>query len=140
MLRLLLPITMAFSISVAHAQTSPDDSVTLRKLADEVLTHSTAYANLRILTKEIGGRLAGSFPVDNGDEILLVSDQGQLIRIPVNQVRLAGRNTQGVIIFRKHQDEHVVSVERLAEAGGEDEVDEDPDEGPDAEEAGDAPA
>ncbi|HEY8915070.1 MAG TPA: M20/M25/M40 family metallo-hydrolase [Chitinophaga sp.] len=60
MLRSLLPIALAFSISVAHAQTSSDDSVTLRKLADEVLTHSTAYANLRILTKEIGGRLAGS--------------------------------------------------------------------------------
>jgi DNA gyrase subunit A len=66
------------------------------------------------LTKR-GGRLAGAFPVEDGDQILLVSDQGQLIRVPVNQVRLAGRNTQGVIIFRKHEDEHVVSVERLPE-------------------------
>ncbi|WP_334162811.1 DNA gyrase subunit A [Phenylobacterium sp.] len=74
------------------------------------------------LTKR-GGKLAGSFPVDETDQILLVSDQGQLIRIPVRQVRLAGRNTQGVIIFRKHQDEHVVSVERLADTG-EDEADE----------------
>lgn len=73
------------------------------------------------LTKR-GGKLAGSFPVDEGDEILLVSDQGQLIRIPVRQVRLAGRNTQGVIIFRKSADEHVVSVERLAEPAGDDEV------------------
>ena len=71
------------------------------------------------LTKR-GGRLAGSFPVDEADQILLVSDQGQLIRIKVSQVRLAGRNTQGVIIFRKHQDEHVVSVERLADAGDDD--------------------
>ncbi|WP_309092523.1 DNA gyrase C-terminal beta-propeller domain-containing protein, partial [Phenylobacterium sp.] len=77
------------------------------------------------LTKR-GGKLAGSFPVEDGDEILLVSDQGQLIRIPVRQVRLAGRNTQGVIIFRKGADEHVVSVERLADTGGdEDEVDAD---------------
>jgi DNA gyrase subunit A len=64
-----------------------------------------------------GGRLAGSFPVEDGDQLLLVSDQGQLIRVPVNQVRLAGRNTQGVIIFRKHEDEHVVSVERLPDQG-----------------------
>jgi DNA gyrase subunit A len=71
------------------------------------------------LTKR-GGRLAGSFPVDEGDQILLVSDQGQLIRVPVNQVRIAGRNTQGVIIFRKHEDEHVVSVERLADSGEDD--------------------
>jgi DNA gyrase subunit A len=68
-----------------------------------------------------GGRLAGAFPVEDGDQILLVSDQGQLIRVPVNQVRLAGRNTQGVIIFRKHNDEHVVSVERLPDQGDSDE-------------------
>ncbi|WP_298740945.1 M20/M25/M40 family metallo-hydrolase [uncultured Chitinophaga sp.] len=59
MLRFLLPLTLACSISIAHAQQN-DDSLTLRKLADEVLTHSTAYANLKVLTKEIGGRLAGS--------------------------------------------------------------------------------
>jgi DNA gyrase subunit A len=68
------------------------------------------------LTKR-GGRLAASFPVEESDEILLVTDQGQLIRTPVRQVRVAGRNTQGVTIFRKGADEHVVSVERLADAG-----------------------
>ncbi|MFN3522374.1 MAG: DNA gyrase subunit A [Phenylobacterium sp.] len=70
------------------------------------------------LTKR-GGRLAASFPVEETDEILLVTDQGQLIRTPVSQVRIAGRNTQGVTIFRTAADEHVVSVERLADAGGE---------------------
>jgi len=83
------------------------------------------------LTKR-GGRLAGAFPVEDGDQILLVSDQGQLIRVPVNQVRLAGRNTQGVIIFRKHEDEHVVSVERLPEQD-EDENGDDGDGVPEAE-------
>jgi DNA gyrase subunit A len=73
------------------------------------------------LTKR-GGRLAASFPVDDSDQILLVTDQGQLIRTPVGQVRLAGRNTQGVTIFRKGAEEHVVSVERLADAGEDDEV------------------
>ena len=68
------------------------------------------------LTKK-GGRLAASFPVEDTDEILLVTDQGQLIRTPVSQVRIAGRNTSGVIIFRKGADEHVVSVERLADNG-----------------------
>ncbi len=79
------------------------------------------------LTKR-GGQLVASFPVDQSDEILLVSDQGQLIRVPVGQVRIAGRNTQGVTIFRKAEDEHVVSVERLAEAGGDDAGDEPGDE------------
>ncbi|MFN3585569.1 DNA gyrase subunit A [Phenylobacterium sp.] len=71
------------------------------------------------LTKR-GGRLAASFPVEEGDEILLVTDQGQLIRTPVSQIRMVGRNTSGVIIFRKGADEHVVSVERLAEPAGND--------------------
>ncbi|MGH6985978.1 MAG: DNA gyrase subunit A [Caulobacteraceae bacterium] len=66
-----------------------------------------------------GGHLTASFPVDEGDEILLVTDQGQLIRVPVAQIRIAGRNTQGVTIFRTAAEEHVVSVERLEGAGEE---------------------
>jgi DNA gyrase subunit A len=73
------------------------------------------------LTKK-GGRLAASFPVEDTDEILLVTDQGQLIRTPVSQVRMVGRNTSGVIIFRTSEDEHVVGVERLAEAASDDEI------------------
>jgi len=69
------------------------------------------------LTKR-GGRLVASFPVEESDELLLVSDQGQLIRVRVAQVRIAARNTQGVTIFRKAGDEHVVSVERV-EGGAE---------------------
>jgi len=60
-----------------------------------------------------GGRLVASFPVEQSDEILLVTDQGQLIRCPVGEIRIAGRNTSGVTIFRTAEDEHVVSVERL---------------------------
>ena len=55
--------------------------------------------------------------MDDFDELLLVSDQGQLIRVPVAQVRVAGRNTQGVIVFRTTENEHVVSVERLEGRG-----------------------
>ena len=65
-----------------------------------------------------GGRLAASFAVEEFDEILLVTDQGQLIRTPVAQVRIVGRNTAGVTIFRTAAEEHVVSVERLADQGG----------------------
>jgi DNA gyrase subunit A len=56
--------------------------------------------------------------VEEHDEILLVTDQGQLIRTPVAQIRVVGRNSQGVIIFRTTEEEHVVSVERLADPGG----------------------
>ena len=89
------------------------------------------------LTKK-GGRLVASFPVENTDEILLVTDAGQLIRCPTAEIRIAGRNTSGVTIFRTAEDEHVVSVERLegdgesSDDGAADEgLDEGPDEGPD---------
>ena len=65
-----------------------------------------------------GGKLVASFPVEEGDGILLMTDGGQLIRTPVNQIRIAGRNTQGVMIFRTAEGEKVVSVERLAESQG----------------------
>ncbi|MCA6320537.1 MAG: DNA gyrase subunit A, partial [Phenylobacterium sp.] len=65
-----------------------------------------------------GGRLTASFPVEEHDEILLVTDQGQLIRTPVTQIRVVGRNSQGVIIFRTAEGEQVVSVERLADPAG----------------------
>jgi DNA gyrase subunit A len=65
-----------------------------------------------------GGKLAASFPVEDSDEILLVTDGGQLIRTRVEQVRIAARNTQGVTIFRTGDGERVVSVERLEGAEG----------------------
>ena len=61
-----------------------------------------------------GGRLVASFPVEEGDEILLVTDQGQLIRVPGRPRSASPAATpQGVTIFRTAEDEHVVSVERL---------------------------
>jgi DNA gyrase subunit A len=65
-----------------------------------------------------GGRVVTTFPIEHGDEILLVTDGGQLIRTPADQVRIAGRNTRGVTIIRTGADEHVVAVERLAEGEG----------------------
>jgi DNA gyrase subunit A len=66
-----------------------------------------------------GGHLVGAFPVEHGDELMMVSDQGQIIRAPVDDIRIASRNTRGVILFRTGEGEHVVSVERLEGEGGE---------------------
>ena len=70
------------------------------------------------------GKLVASYPVEESDEIMLVTDGGQLIRCPVKGIRRAGRGTQGVIVFRTADDERVVSVERISEeaAGGGDEA------------------
>ncbi|MBV9239985.1 MAG: DNA gyrase subunit A, partial [Xanthobacteraceae bacterium] len=65
------------------------------------------------------GRLVASFPVEETDQIMLVTNGGQLIRCPVDDIRIAGRSTQGVIVFDTADGERVVSVERLSEEGGE---------------------
>jgi len=61
------------------------------------------------------GNLVASFPVEEADQIMLVTDKGQLIRCPVADIRIAGRSTQGVIVFDTAEDEHVVSVEHIGE-------------------------
>jgi DNA gyrase subunit A len=61
------------------------------------------------------GKLVASFPVEDSDQIMLVTDKGQLIRCPVEDIRIAGRSTQGVIVFDTADDEHVVSVERVGD-------------------------
>jgi DNA gyrase subunit A len=65
------------------------------------------------------GRLVASFPVEGADQIMLVTNRGQLIRTRVEGIRIAGRSTQGVIVFDTADDERVVSVERLSEEGEE---------------------
>jgi DNA gyrase subunit A len=67
------------------------------------------------------GKLVASFPVGPGDEIMLVTDGGQLIRCSVDGIRIAGRGAQGVIVFDTAEDERVVSVEHIGDVGeGED--------------------
>jgi DNA gyrase subunit A len=61
------------------------------------------------------GRVVASFPVEESDQIMLVTDAGKLIRTPVPGIRIAGRSTQGVIVFDTADDEKVVSVERIRE-------------------------
>jgi DNA gyrase subunit A len=68
-------------------------------------------------------QVAQSFTVDDGDEVMLVTDAGQLIRTPVDQIRIAGRSTGGVWVLRTAEGERVVSVARLVE-DAEDDIDE----------------
>ncbi len=64
---------------------------------------------------EKNGRLVASFPIDESDQIMLVTNGGQLIRCPIDGIRIAGRSTQGVIVFSTAEGEKVASVERLSE-------------------------
>ena len=72
------------------------------------------------------GDLVASLTVSHNDQIMLVTDGGQLIRCPVEDIRVAGRSTQGVIVFRTDESERVVSVERVGEDGDEENGDEAP--------------
>jgi len=70
-----------------------------------------------MIVNDRNGPLVASFPVEKSDQIMLVTDAGKLIRVPIDDVRIAGRNTQGVRIFKTEDDEKVVSVERVPEDG-----------------------
>ncbi|HRN87542.1 DNA gyrase subunit A [Hyphomicrobium sp.] len=70
-----------------------------------------------MVVNERNGNLRASFPIEDTDQIMLVTDGGQLIRCPVHDVRIAGRNTQGVRIFKTDAEERVVSVERIPDDG-----------------------
>ncbi len=63
------------------------------------------------------GRLIASFPVEDTDQIMLVTNGGKLIRCPVEGISITGRSAQGVTIFRTDQDERVVSAELINDDG-----------------------
>jgi DNA gyrase subunit A len=69
-----------------------------------------------IVTSERNGGVVASFPVKPGEQLMLVTDQGKVIRTTVADIRIAGRNTQGVTIFRVAEGEQVVSVARIDES------------------------
>jgi DNA gyrase subunit A len=89
------------------------------------------------------GDVVSAFPVNHQDQIMLVTDAGQLIRCAVDEIGIKGRRTQGVWVFRVSDDEHVVSVSLIGEDMGVDDdgVDDDEENGdaggaPDANDAG----
>ena len=73
-----------------------------------------------MIVNERNGRLIAGFPVEEADQIMLVTDGGQLIRCPVGGIRVAGRNTQGVTVFKTTDGEKVVAVEHIPDDGSED--------------------
>ncbi|WP_029065509.1 DNA gyrase subunit A [Labrenzia sp. DG1229] len=73
------------------------------------------------------GGLIASFPVEDSHQIMLVTDGGQLIRCPVDGIRIAGRATQGVIVFKTATEEKVVAVEGISEVDDDEDLDEDGD-------------
>jgi DNA gyrase subunit A len=71
---------------------------------------------INIVTSERNGGVVASFPVKPGEQLILVTDQGKMIRTTVGDIRIAGRNTQGVTIFNVAENEKVVSVAKIDES------------------------
>ncbi len=81
------------------------------------ITRRGGQGIVNIDTGSRNGNVVASFPVGESDQIMMVTDAGQLIRTTVDGIRIAGRNTQGVTLFRVEADERVTSVSRFAEDG-----------------------
>nr|WP_240325535.1 DNA gyrase subunit A [Sphingomonas mesophila] len=71
---------------------------------------------INIVTSDRNGGVVASFPAKQGEQLMLVTDQGKMIRTTVGSIRIAGRNTQGVTIFNVADKERVVSVARIDES------------------------
>ncbi len=126
--------------AVAEGAVSPERAAELEAAEQFVLTVSergfgkrtsayeyrtTGRGGQGILNMEVNernGRIVATFPVGHNEDVMLVSDGGQVIRTPVEQISIKGRRTQGVTLFKVAPDESVVSVARIGEdaASGED--------------------
>ncbi len=84
---------------------------------------------INIETSERNGKVVASFAIEENDQIMLVTDGGQLIRCPIDDIRIASRNTQGVTLFDTAADERVVSVARLHEPETDEDDEDDVDNG-----------
>lgn len=71
---------------------------------------------IAMISSERNGRLVGAKQVFDNDEVMLISDQGTLVRTRVEEISVQGRSTQGVMLIRVAEDEKLVSIERIQEA------------------------
>jgi DNA gyrase subunit A len=76
---------------------------------------------IAIQTTERNGEVIGAIPVAEEDEVMLISDQGTLVRTPAAEISVLGRNTQGVRLIRLQEDETLIGVERVVDEGGDEE-------------------
>ncbi len=80
---------------------------------DYRVTNRGGKGIIGIVNSERNGNVASSFPVNEGDEILISTNKGRVIRVAVKEIRIAGRNTQGVRIIKLSGDEKVVSATKI---------------------------
>jgi DNA gyrase subunit A len=74
---------------------------------------------INIIASERNGNVASTFTINHEDQIMLITDKGQMIRCNVKDIRITGRNTQGVRIFNLSENEKVVSAARIEDTSEE---------------------
>lgn len=83
------------------------------------VTNRGGQGIINMITTERNGHVVASFPAHDDDQIILMTDKGTIIRTSVEDIRVIGRNTQGVKVLNTDKDEHVVSVASLMDTGDE---------------------
>ncbi len=87
---------------------------------------------ISIRTSERNGAVVGAAQVEEGDEVMLISDVGTLVRTPVADISVTGRNTQGVTLISLDEAQRLIGVEKIVQLAGDDAADEDADDAEDA--------
>jgi DNA gyrase subunit A len=78
-----------------------------------------AQGIVAMATRGKNAAIVGAFPVEDSDHLMLITNQGKIIRVPVSSISVQRRSAQGVVLFRVDEGERVVSVERIADSSGE---------------------
>jgi DNA gyrase subunit A len=75
---------------------------------------------ISIRSSRRNGQVVGALPVNESDDVMLITDGGKLVRMQVNEISVIGRNTQGVRLISLAEDERLVGLDRIIEVNGED--------------------
>ena len=86
------------------------------------VTNRGGQGIVNIITSKRNGPVISSFPVTNKDHIMLITASGNLIRCPVHDIRIAGRNTQGVTLVRTSENDKIMSVAKVTDEGTEEDA------------------
>ena len=120
-------ISMLIPEEGSHILTASERGYGKRTKIDEFPSYRRGGQGvIAMVTNERNGKLVGAIQVLDGEEIMLISDQGTLVRTRVDEVSSLSRNTQGVMLIRLAKDESLVGLERVQDPG-DDEEESDPD-------------
>ena len=106
-------LTTASNLFAARPQLLPNFA--------ELHVYKDIFAAKPVGTWLLNSAIVAAFPVEESDHLVMITNQGQIIRVPVTGISIQRRSAQGVTVFRLEEGERVVSVERIADSSGDSE-------------------